>query len=60
VDVALGRRLGVHSTPTFFLDGVKLPDTSPRTFELALQYQVEQRSGGAGVTARREGGSGAR
>jgi protein-disulfide isomerase len=47
-DVALGARLGVRSTPTSFINGTKLPSTSVRNFEMALQYEAERLSGGAG------------
>jgi hypothetical protein len=43
-DAALGKRLGVHYTPTFFVNGIQLPDNSARSFELAVQYEIERQT----------------
>jgi hypothetical protein len=61
-DAAFGRRLGVHYTPTFFVNGVQLPDTTARSFELAVEYELERRSPRAPATARQvnRGGTGIR
>jgi protein-disulfide isomerase len=43
-DIALGRLLGVNSTPTFFINGRK-PDQwlPPQYFEAALEYELKQK-----------------
>ena len=56
-DVALGQQLGVHSTPTLFVNGTKLPGASVKNFQLALQFEAE-RLGGVAVGT--PGGSGVR
>jgi uncharacterized membrane protein/protein-disulfide isomerase len=43
-DVADGQALNVHSTPTFFLNGVRLPDSpmTPAYFEMAINLELEK------------------
>jgi protein-disulfide isomerase len=42
VDAALGQRLTVRSTPTFFLNGVKLEGALPvQYFEQAILYELQ-------------------
>ena len=36
VDVQLGQKLGVTGTPTFFLNGIKLPSLRPAYFDAAI------------------------
>jgi uncharacterized membrane protein/protein-disulfide isomerase len=41
-DVALGRQLGVKSTPTFFINGVKIEGAlPPQYFEQAIAYELQ-------------------
>jgi protein-disulfide isomerase len=40
-DVALGQQLGVHATPTFFIDGVKIEGgLAPKYFDAAIAYEL--------------------
>lgn len=42
-DVALGRQLGVKSTPTFFINGVKIEGAlPPQYFDQAIQYELNR------------------
>ena len=44
-DVADGGVLGIHATPTFFINGVRLPDGAiqPEYFELALSLELQKK-----------------
>ena len=39
-DIALGASLHVTGTPTFFVNGVRLPIVKPEFFDLAIQYEL--------------------
>jgi protein-disulfide isomerase len=39
-DAALGARLGVASTPTFFVNGMRVEAPTARLFEVALEYEL--------------------
>jgi uncharacterized membrane protein/predicted DsbA family dithiol-disulfide isomerase len=42
-DTALGRQLGVRSTPTFFIDGVKVEGAwAPQFFDAAIAYELRR------------------
>jgi len=42
-DVALGRQLGIKSTPTFFINGVKIEGgLPPQYFEQAIAYELQR------------------
>ena len=42
-DVALGRQLGIKSTPTFFINGVKIEGSlPPQYFEQAIAYELQR------------------
>jgi NhaA family Na+:H+ antiporter len=42
-DVALGRQLGVKSTPTFFINGVKIEGAlPPQYFDQAIAYELRR------------------
>jgi uncharacterized membrane protein len=44
-DVALGRQLGVKSTPTFFINGVKIEGAlPPQYFDQAIAYELQHAS----------------
>jgi len=44
-DVALGRQLGIKSTPTFFINGVKVEGALPtQYFEQAIAYELQRAS----------------
>jgi protein-disulfide isomerase/uncharacterized membrane protein len=44
-DVALGRQLGIKSTPTFFINGVKVEGAlPPQYFEQAIAYELQRAS----------------
>ena len=41
-DISLGRQLGVKSTPTFFIDGVRVEGAlPPQYFDQAIQYELQ-------------------
>jgi protein-disulfide isomerase len=41
-DIALGRQLGVKSTPTFFINGVKVEGgLPPQYFDQAIAYELQ-------------------
>jgi uncharacterized membrane protein/protein-disulfide isomerase len=42
VDVALGTKLGVKGTPTFFLNGISLPQLRPAYFDAALDWAIKR------------------
>lgn len=45
-DVGLGRQLGVKSTPTFFINGVKIEGAlPPQYFDQAIAYELSHRAG---------------
>jgi uncharacterized membrane protein/protein-disulfide isomerase len=41
-DVQLGQKLGVQGTPTFFLNGIKLPSLRPAYFDAALDWAIRR------------------
>ena len=41
-DVGLAALLGVRSTPTFFINGVKLEGITPQTLDLAIAYELKK------------------
>ena len=42
-DVALGRQLGIKSTPTFFINGVKVEGAlPPQYFDQAIKYELKR------------------
>jgi protein-disulfide isomerase len=42
-DVGLGRQLGVKSTPTFFINGIKIEGAlPPQYFEQAIAYELQR------------------
>jgi protein-disulfide isomerase len=44
-DVALGRQLGIKSTPTFFINGVKVEGAlPPQYFDQAIAYELQHAS----------------
>jgi uncharacterized membrane protein/protein-disulfide isomerase len=41
-DIALGTQLGIHSTPTFFINGVKVEgEWAPQYFDQAIAYELQ-------------------
>jgi protein-disulfide isomerase len=41
-DIALGRQLGIKSTPTFFINGVKIEGAlPPQYFDQAIAYELQ-------------------
>ena len=42
VDVQLGQKLGITGTPTFFLNGIKLPSLRPAYFDAALDWAIRR------------------
>jgi protein-disulfide isomerase/uncharacterized membrane protein len=46
VDTSLGGFLGVHSTPTFFINGVQIPSLQPQLLDAAIAYELKKASGG--------------
>ena len=41
-DIALGAQLGVHGTPTFYINGVKIPGLRAEYFNAAIEYELKQ------------------
>ncbi len=42
-DVALGARLGIRSTPTFFIDGIRVEGAwAPQYFDQAIAYELQR------------------
>jgi len=42
-DVALGNQLGIRSTPTFFINGVKVEgEMAPQYFDQAIAYELQK------------------
>jgi protein-disulfide isomerase len=41
-DVALGAQLGVKGTPTFFVNGVRIPGLKAEFFDAAIAYELKQ------------------
>jgi protein-disulfide isomerase len=41
-DVGLGRLLGVSSTPSFFINGVRAGSAMPQTIDLAIAYELKK------------------
>jgi uncharacterized membrane protein/protein-disulfide isomerase len=39
-DIAMGGALQVHATPTFFINGVRIPVVKPEYFDKAIQYEL--------------------
>jgi uncharacterized membrane protein/protein-disulfide isomerase len=39
-DIAMGAALQVHATPTFFINGVRIPVVKPEYFDKAIQYEL--------------------
>lgn len=44
VDVQLGQKLAVSGTPTFFLNGIKLPSLRPAYFDAAIDWAIKRTS----------------
>ncbi len=47
-DAALGGTLGVNSTPTFFINGVKLPGMQPQVLDYLIAYELGKRPATSG------------
>lgn len=43
-DTALGGILGVNQTPTFYINGVKIPPLEPQFFDAAIAYELKKAS----------------
>jgi uncharacterized membrane protein len=46
-DSQLGQKLGVQGTPTFFINGIKVPSLRPAYFDAAIAYELQK----AGATS---------
>jgi protein-disulfide isomerase len=44
-DAQLGNRLGVSGTPTFYLNGIKMPSVRPAHFDAAIAYEIQKARG---------------
>jgi protein-disulfide isomerase len=42
LDVQLGQKVGVTGTPTFYLNGIRLPSLRPAYFDAALAWAVRK------------------
>jgi uncharacterized membrane protein/protein-disulfide isomerase len=40
-DIAMGAALQVHATPTFFINGVRIPIVKPEYFDQAIAYELK-------------------
>jgi hypothetical protein len=47
LDVQLGQKVGVSGTPTFFINGIRLPGMRPAAFDAVIAYELKK----AGVTS---------
>ena len=47
VDVQLGQKLGITGTPTFFLNGIKLPSLRPAYFDAAIDWAIRRAGTGS-------------
>jgi protein-disulfide isomerase len=41
-DITLGHQLGVTGTPTFFINGVRIPGLKAEFFDAAIAYELKQ------------------
>jgi len=41
-DTSLGGFLGVHSTPTFFLNGIQMPDNRVPIMDMAIEHELKK------------------
>jgi protein-disulfide isomerase len=46
-DAAVGSKLGVNSTPTFFINGVRVPGLRPAYFDAAIGYLLQKGTAGS-------------
>lgn len=46
-DIGQGQQLGVQGTPTFFMNGIRLPTFRGEFFEAAVQWELRRLAGGA-------------
>ena len=46
-DIGQGQQLGVQGTPTFFMNGIRLPTFRGEFFEAAVQWELRRVAGGA-------------
>ena len=44
-DAQLGNKLGVTGTPTFFLNGIKIPNLRVAHLDAAIAYELQKASG---------------
>ncbi len=45
-DIAQGAQLKVNGTPTFFLNGMRLPGLRAEFFDAAIAWELKRTSGG--------------
>ena len=45
-DTAQGAQLKVNSTPTFFMNGMRLPGLRPEFFDAAIAWELKRVTGG--------------
>jgi protein-disulfide isomerase len=41
-DVRLGQKLGVNSTPTFYINGIRLNSLRPSYFDATIRYMLKK------------------
>jgi protein-disulfide isomerase len=41
-DIAQGVQAGVRATPTFFINGVRIPGVKPEYFDAAIAYELKR------------------
>ena len=46
-DIAQGQQLGVRGTPTFFMNGIRMPNLRGEFFEAAVEWELRRVAGGA-------------
>ena len=44
-DSLLGTKLGVSGTPTFYLNGIKMPSVRASHFDAAIAYELKKAAG---------------
>jgi protein-disulfide isomerase len=47
-DIGQGLQLGVKGTPTFFMNGIRLPNLRGEFFEAAVQWELRRVAAGGG------------
>jgi protein-disulfide isomerase len=41
-DIAQGRQLGISGTPTFYMNGLRLPNLRANMFQAAIEWELQR------------------